>query len=196
MKVLKSYRHMPLALEQTLRESFHRFEFRKHQHVHEPDSICDYIYFVEKGVLRYYYNPGDKYEVVRFKKQNDFIYCLKSASSDDTSRLGIEALENCVLWGLPGSLVPIIQEKYIEFWRHHQAILAKELIQLETYRLYSKGIPDSFRFDYLRQEAPDLINRVPVRYLARYTQIPEKVFRHLQRSKIKLHMISSWRHKR
>ena len=196
MKVLKSYKRMPIALEQILRENIYPVEIHKHQVIQEPAAICDYIYFVEKDLLRYYYSPGDTYEVVRFKKENDFIFCLKSVFSNKNLCVGIEALEDCVLWALAGSFVPVLLKKHVEFYRHYDAIMMIDMIQMERSSLYCRTSSDSAKYDMLRQEAPDLFNRVPISYLARYTEIPEKVFRHLQRSKIKLNMQTTKRDKR
>jgi hypothetical protein len=52
MMLLKSYKRMPLELEQTLRENVHPLTVCKHDIFQPIGTITDYLYFVEKGLFR------------------------------------------------------------------------------------------------------------------------------------------------
>jgi hypothetical protein len=109
--------------------------------------------------------------------------------------MGVEALEDGVLWLFPGSLVWDLVPRFHQFTIQF-TILMKDLIRIDEGMDYAKsdGVIDNH--DRLRQLSPELLDRVPISYLADYTNIPKKIFRHLHSSKIKLNVRTTRRRKR
>ena len=70
MMLLKSYKRMPLELEQILRENVLPLPVRKHDIVQPAGTITDQLYFVEKGLFHLYVNRWDgNVLTLRFKTE-------------------------------------------------------------------------------------------------------------------------------
>ena len=195
--LLKSYKRMPPALEQTLLESIHPLTVRKHDIIQPFGTFTDNLYFVEKGLFHLYVEKDGMKITLRFKTEDEFIIALEDLFRQaNVKGTGIEALEDGVLWLFPGSLVSELKEKYHQFGLQFSTILTKDWISMEQARNCSSEGGGSDNYDHLRASFPELLDRVPISYLAKFTEIPEHIFRHLHFSKIKLNASTARRRKR
>jgi hypothetical protein len=197
MIVLKSYKRMPLELEQILRENVHSLPVRKHDIIQPVGTVTDNIYFVEKGLFRLFVDRQGTPATLRFKREDEFIISLKELSSKrKLPGSGIEALEDGFLWLIPGPLVSRLKFEYHQFTLQYTTIIMKGWISSEVGMKCSNQNGGSGNYDLLREYSPELLDRVPIQYLADYTNIPEKIFRHLHSSKMKLKVSTRRRRKR
>jgi CRP-like cAMP-binding protein len=197
MMILKSYKRMPLELEQILRENVQPLPVRKHDIVQPMGTVTDYLYFVEKGLFHLFDDKDGKQVTLRFKTEDQFIIELKEIFPNAKRHgEGIEALEDGLLWLFPGSLVSDLKDKYHQFNIQYGTILTKDWISLEEAGRCSRQAEGSENYDYLCATSPGLIDRVPIRYLANYTDTPEHIFRHLHSTKIKLNVSTGRRRRR
>ena len=123
MMLLKSFKRMPFELEQILRENFQSLAVRKHDIIQPVGTLSDYLYFVEKGLFHIFLEKDGKQVTLRFKREDEFIISLKEIFGN--ARVhgdGIEALEDGLLWLLPGSFVSDLKFKYHEFIMQYNAI--------------------------------------------------------------------------
>jgi hypothetical protein len=188
MMILKSLKRMNPELEQALRDDVYPITVQKNEIFQIPFARKEHLYFIEKGLMRYYVKIKSKEYTMEFKQEDQFIIGLKNIDGAYQSEgLGIEALEESLLWCIPGDLVKELREKYPRFSSqcfliftrdHSEAAIAKHC----TWPGGTMG-----NFDCLRKDFPDLIPRVPLHHLANFTQIPEWKLRHLLDSPIKLH---------
>jgi hypothetical protein len=189
MLLLKSYKRMPLELEQILRENVQPLTVRKHDIIQPVGTVSDYLYFVEKGLFHIFLEKDGKQLTLRFKTEDEFIISLKELFPHEKEQGdGIEALEDGLLWLFPGSLVSDLKSKYHQFGNQYGTIITKDWISIEEAGRCSRGTGGSDNYDRLCESSPELLDRVPIPYLANYTNIPEHVFRHLHSSKLKLNV--------
>jgi signal-transduction protein with cAMP-binding, CBS, and nucleotidyltransferase domain len=197
LMILKSYKRMPPALEQILRENIHPLPVRKHDIIQPYGTITDNLYFIEKGLFHLFIEKDGRQITLRFKTEDEFIVSLEELFHQAKVKgTGIEALEDGLLWRFPGSLVSELKEKYHQFGLQFSTILTKDWISMEQARDCSSEDGGSDNYDQLRASFPELLDRVPISYLAKFTEIPEHIFRHLHSSKIKLNASTARRRKR
>jgi len=197
MMLLKSYKRMPLELEQILRENFQPLTVRKHDIIQPVGTVSDYLYFVEKGLFHLFLEKDGKQVTLRFKREDEFIVSLKAVFRDEEAHGdGIEALEDGLLWLFPGSLISKLKLTYHQFCIQYTTILEKDWISIEEAGQCSSQPGGSQNYDHLCETSPELLDRVPIPYLANYTNIPEHVFRHLHSTNIKLNVSTNRRRKR
>jgi hypothetical protein len=197
MMLLKSYKRMPLELEQILRENVLPLPVRKHDIIQPIGTITDYLYFIEKGLFHFFLEENGEQVTLRFKTEDEFIVSLKEVFSNaEEQGDGIEALEDGLLWLFPGSLVSDLKFKYQQFGNQYETILMKDCFSIQEAGRCSREAEGSENYDRLCATSPELLDRVPIPYLANYTNIPEHVFRHLHGSKIKLNVSAKRRRKR
>jgi CRP-like cAMP-binding protein len=186
LTVLKSYKRMPLELEQTLLENVQRIAIKKNEIVQPYLSIGNCLYFVEKGLFNLFATDSlGKQVTLRFKVEDEFIVSLTEVSPSGRGN-GIEALEEGVLWAFPGSLVSRLKEEYSQFRLQYSAIITNDWVAIEQASHCSHSSGDRSNYDFMRQHLPHLVDRVPIPYLANFTNIPEKILGHLIKSEMKL----------
>ena len=186
LTVLKSYKRMPVELEQTLLENVQRVEVKKNEIVQPSQSTSDCLYFVEKGLFHLFgTDPSGKQVTMRFKVEDEFIVSLKGLTPNGKG-YGIEALEDGTLSLIPGSLVSELMEKYHPFLFQYTMIIRNDLMAIDQASHCSHPSGGRDNYDFMRQHLPHLVHRVPIPYLANFTNIPEKMLKHLIKSKMKL----------
>jgi len=189
IKVLKSYKRMTPGLEGCLLRNVHSMVLRRQDVINTACYPGNQLYFIEKGLFRnYLYNSREERVTCSFRKENDFILTLPvTMYGPYESYRGYEALEDSLVWVFTIDLVKHLMDNYTCFMEQYSAIMGKGMIQLD----------DSFRFDHmdpreryrhLRQQSPDLLERVPIDIMASYIGVSAKMFGHLQRSRIQLYL--------
>jgi hypothetical protein len=76
---------------------------------------------------------------------------------------------------------------FLEFNENYSIMLLKDMEQINTRTDLYDG-PAEGLLDNLRQQGPDLLDRVPTKYLASFAGVSEKVFLHMKQSPIHLGM--------
>jgi hypothetical protein len=189
MKILKSYKRMPLELEQTLRENVYSSTVRKHEVIQPIGTLTDNICFIEKGLFHLYAEKKGTQVTQRFKKEDEFLISWRELfpNREDWTK-GIEALEDGLLWIFPGTLVSDLLQKYMEFNAHIRIIMGNDCVKVIQASDCSRPNAGTYNYDQLRQLSPDLLNRVPIPLLSNFTGIPEHVLRHLSYTNIRLNI--------
>jgi len=132
------------------------------------NEVSRQIGYVHKGLIRQFYYKNNKDLTEHFAYENQLFLCIESFLHQNPSHLMVEALENCIIYGIPydGLLTLTEQDREIEIM--YRTILEKSLIlsQIKT---------DSFRFEtanerYIRlmKEHPEIIQRAPLSHIASY----------------------------
>ncbi len=98
-------------------------------------QVCDYIYFIEKGLLRCYYEKYDEHITSWFMKENDVIISVKSFFSREKSYENIIALEPSVLYGIHYDELNLLYKQFPEFNIVGRELITKYYILSEE-RLY------------------------------------------------------------
>jgi len=136
-------------------------------------QISRHIAFVEKGLLRCYYEKNEKEVCSWFMKEGDVIISVESFFKQTISYENIQALEDCTLYYIDFNELQYIYQHFPEF-NFTGRVLAENYYALSEQRLYSIRMQrGKERYDYLINNFPELIRRVPSKYLASYLGISE-----------------------
>jgi CRP-like cAMP-binding protein len=194
--VFKSYKRMDAELANILRLNASPHSLKKHESLKTPEQNVDNLYFVEKGIFRLYGLYRNRQETIRFKKEDEFIMAVKPGHGRSLcDNIGIEALEDSLVWSFPGPFVEELSGKYHTFALQYMAMLQKEYESMSIAKRCSESDKVVLNYKSLCECSPELLRRVPIQYLAEYTRMPEKVFSHLHSSNTKL-LMSIFRRKR
>jgi CRP-like cAMP-binding protein len=189
MKVLKSLKRFPRTLEDKLRENVKPILFKTGDIIQWQGKYCRHLYFIEKGLVRIFYTTKGNEQVHGFKKENDFIigHIVPEDGSEEFAYC-IEALEDTMLWDFPEELVASLSRESHKFLLIHSTILMKDMAHLNGASNLHPYHTSNW-FDYLRQNCPQLLDRVPVKYLASFIGVSEKVFLHMKDSSLKMGVV-------
>ena len=151
-----------------LRRIIRRQKLRKNQLLLREGEICKNIYFIKKGLLRCYY-VRDGVEVTDWLfSEGDTVVSINSFYDQRPGVDFIQALERCELFYITYRQLQTLFERYIEFNVVGRILTNKYLrvwhAQARNIRMLTAGQ----RYDLLMEQQPELINRVPVQYLASY----------------------------
>jgi CRP-like cAMP-binding protein len=173
-----------------VKEAFSRFSFLKLSDMGLLVSVCsltsvkkgdllvregqnsDAIYVILKGVLRTYVIAHDGKEyTTRLAKEKDFAGAALSVLKNEASHEYIEALENARLIRFNLGELNKLSDENIRILRliHEgtKEAFSQTIERLEFLTMYN---PQE-RYNYIMNNAPDLIKRVPQKYLASYLGI-------------------------
>lgn len=146
--------------------------FEKGEIIAREGEYCEHAFLIRKGIIRTYVLTSDgKERTIRLAKEKTFTSCGASFLSGKPSTEFLEALEDC-------KVIAINSKKLEELSQQNPRIL----------RLSIEGIKEAFaeaidriefftvltpeqRYKQLLEQSPDLIQRVPQKFLASYLGI-------------------------
>ena len=135
--------------------------------------ICRNIYFIERGLLRCFYLKHEAEVSSWFMKEGDVIISVESFYTQTVSYESIQALEKCILYYISYTELQAIFHMYPEF-NFIGRVVTEKYYTLSEQRLYSLRMQRSHeRYDYLMRNHPELILRVPAKYIASYLGITD-----------------------
>ncbi len=146
--------------------------------LHEGDT-SKYIYFIEKGLVRSYFDLYGQEKTMWIMKEMDLVVSVISFFSQVKSFETVEAMEDCILWGISYHQLLYIYKNFPEFHVHRAVLLEKYYI-LSEQRNYIRMQKASLRYKELLENDPALISRIPNKYLASYLGIAEETLSRLR----------------
>jgi len=141
-------------------------------------KICQEIGFVEKGLLRLYYLNEGKEITNCFCKENTITTSYSSLITRKESDIAIQAIEPTELIVFSFTALQKLYEKNL-FWQQLGRLAAEsEFITTECHHRLLRDRSAIDRYKQILEENPELLQRVPLNYLATYLQIrPETLSR-------------------
>jgi CRP-like cAMP-binding protein len=151
---------------------------KKHENIVRAGKVCSHVMYINKGVLRYYYTINDiEYTTYIFTED---MWAAEYASflTKQPSAVTIEALEPCELFLLSYDAVQQGYERGKVFERFGRKMAENLFITHvnEVSKMQTKS-PEE-RYLNLMREQPEIISRVPLKYIASMLGIiPESLSR-------------------
>lgn len=150
---LAAWKHWSLAKDQ--------FLVREH-------TVSDYLYFIENGVARIYYHKNGKEVTEWLAMDNQFFLSITSFFQRTPSHLIIQVIEPSVVHGIHHNDFMALAEKHHDIERLLRKMVTASLI-LSQVRMDSIQFETAQqRYDRLLQTSPQIIQRVPLSYIASF----------------------------
>ncbi len=141
-------------------------------------KICRNIAYIEKGLLRLYYLHDGKEVTNCFCKENTLTTSYSSLITQQASDIAIQAIEQSQLIVLPYDALQKLYAKDL-FWQQVGRLAAEaEFITTECHHRFLRDLSATERYLQVLENENDLLQRVPLNYLATYLQVaPETLSR-------------------
>jgi len=137
-------------------------------------KVCDQIYFLEKGCLRGYYNLDTKEISYWFAFEHSFVTSYFSFITRKPGIENIQLLEDCTLWSVSYERLQHLYETHPDMERLGRIMHERYYVMLEE-RFVSNHFKEAReRYDNLITQAPHILQRVPLRYIASYLGITQE----------------------
>ena len=139
---------------------------------------CRHLYFVESGALRGCYTLDGKEITYWFAFENDFVTSFHSFITETPAVERIQLLEGSVLWAISKERLNHLLNAHHEIERLLRIAYEGYYIRLEE-RFVNGGFKTAAeRYRDLLEQRPQLLERVPLSYIASYLGIsPETLSR-------------------
>lgn len=146
-------------------------------------EVCRYVTFINKGLLRYYFQADGREICTGFLAENSYISEYASFLTRQPATANIDALENC-------ELVHLAYDDMLWMYRHHPMMetfgrrIAENLF-IEVSHHNSRLLINSpeERYDWLLENRPFIIQRVPQYMIASLLGITPEHLSRIRRKK-------------
>ncbi|MCU0433966.1 MAG: Crp/Fnr family transcriptional regulator [Bacteroidia bacterium] len=161
-----------------LKEIFTETEFPARSHLIRQGKVCDQVWFMGKGLLRSYYTHRNREITTWFGNEGDFITSFYSMFTRQPGHENLQLIEDGVFYQTSFAAFETLMEQYPETGLLYRKILESGYIYWEKRIMLLQFIQARERYDHLVHHAPELIQRVPLQYLASYLGVtPETLSR-------------------
>lgn len=171
IKYLNTFLPLTKAAQEALSQVCKDLHFKKNRDVQIIGHTCKTIYFLKKGVARIYYFKNDIDITESFSFENSIVVRYESLFTGRPSKKAIQVLEDSDFIAIDANQLFKLYNQFPELERafarvfenaHVETINRIESIQFHT---------AEERYNALIKEAPDVIKRVPLKFIASYLGI-------------------------
>jgi CRP-like cAMP-binding protein len=156
----------------------------KHFLLHKEGEICQKIYFIEKGLVRWYYHNEDGKEITdSFAAENSFVTAFDSFFQRKPSRYFIELLEDSIVYSMNYADLEESFERIHEIQQVSRMILI-EILEQSLDKNAALQFRNSYqRYDFITEKHPDLLQRVSLGHIASYLGITQETLSRIRARK-------------
>lgn len=172
-----------IALNETAMNKLKQFfipkKIRKRQYILNAGDVCQYITFVEKGMLRSFTVDDEGHEhVVQFAVEGSWISDMASFLSEKEALYNIEALEDSEVLNLGTQAMDDLMHQVPGMERYFRLLMQNNIIALQRRVVAYMSLSAEEKYLKLMEVAPDIMNRASQQHIASYLSItPETLSR-------------------
>lgn len=165
----------PLSIEaeKAITEISSIITIKKNKDLQTIGHTCKAIYFIKKGVARIYYYKDGIDITEGFFFENSIIARVESLFTGKPSRKAIQILEDAEIISINSTQLFKLYDTYPEierlFRKIFEAAYVETVNRIEGIQFHSA----EERYNALLNEAPDVLIRVPLKYVASYLGITQ-----------------------
>ena len=166
-KFIEQYTRVPDDEWLIINEAFERKLFAKNEIILEEGSICRYFYFLQTGLIRCYtYYDGT--DITKYFTAAPYCFTsLESFRKQIPAEESIQTLEESVIWF--ANDIKLEHLKILSSWNEFTTKLLQEVQQFTRSSLLEiKTKTADQRYKELLINKPEVIQRIPLKYLSGY----------------------------
>ena len=156
--------------------------YRKGQYVVKKNQVCEYLYFVDHGLMKLFFMNDDKQFVMRFFSENVMFSIFDSFISQEPSKFALIALENT-------TLTRVSFRSMEDLCREHHCIetFYRKLLSIATTKM-GKRIKEmleadsTLRYNRFMKENKDIVQRISLSDVANYLGITQQSLSRIRKS--------------
>jgi len=182
---INSFVPLSAAAENFISSKIRREVLPKNTLLHRADEICEKVYFIEKGLVRWFYcNENGKEVTDSFASENSFVTAFDSFFQRQPSRYFIEVLEDSILYSMTAAEV----EKELEEFPETQKVTHLILVQIIG-QMLDKNAALQFRnakqrYRYMTEKHPEILQRASLFHIASYLGITPETLSRIRKNTI------------
>ena len=170
---------------QTLASRFHPVSFDKKTKVVDIGEVATTIYFVLNGITRRYFFRGKQEVITHLVKEGGVMGSVISFLTGEPSHYILETIEPVTALAISKSDLEGLFSSDKKWEKFGRKIITSFFLQVEYRNLDNIRFSTRERFINFMKQNPDLVLRVPQKYLASYLEIQPETFSRLKHLMVK-----------
>ena len=150
--------------------------FNKKELLSKPGEIDNYLNFIVKGLVRKYYKKGKEEIHTQISYEGHVMLSEESFYSRQPSEYYIEAIEPTTVVSISFDDLESVYSKSRQFEHLGRLIIIHTFLLKDKWQLQMVKMTPRERFINFVQKNPELMQRVPQKYLASYLNIKPETF--------------------
>lgn len=180
IEAIQSIYQLDDNLVHLLTEKTEKFEYPARFKIVKSNSIISEIFFIEKGAARsYFYNDGNEI-TTWFSFENEFVTSFYSFISNQPSHETIELLEDSIIHSINFNDLNTLTLKYPPINHLYRKVLEINFLKQERI-LSERYYTAKDKYDNLMQKHPEVLQRVPLGYIASYLGINQSTLSRIRK---------------
>lgn len=167
-----------------LLEKSRKEDLPKHYLLHKEGEICQKIFYIEKGLVRWFYHDENGRDITdSFAVENSFVTAFDSFFQRKPSRYFIEVLEDSTIYSMTFDDLEASFKKIPETERVSRLILIQILEQTIDKNAALQFRTAEQRYRFITEKHPDLLQRVSLGHIASYLGITQETLSRIRAKK-------------
>lgn len=173
LQYFKQYNRLSAEAEEVITKITSIIELKKNAILQPIGHTCKTIYFINKGIARIYYLKDGIDVTESFAFENNIIARVESLFTGKPSRKAIQILEDAELVAINSVQLFQLYDRFPDIERLFRKIFEAAYVdtvnRIESIQFHTA----EERYNALLHEAPGIIQRVPLKYIASYLGITQ-----------------------
>lgn len=169
----KKFNPLSAAAEQAIVEISSIINIAKNKDLQPIGHTCKTIYFINKGVARIYYYKDGIDITESFAFENNIIARVESLFTGKPSRKAIQVLEDAAIVAINADELFKLYDQFPEVERLFRKIFEAAYVETVNRIEGMQFHPAEERYKALLAQAPNVLMRVPLKYVASYLGITQ-----------------------
>jgi len=166
-----------------LKSKVEAFDLRKNEYLLKKGQTCNYMYYLQKGLLRCYYLDQEGNETSSwFMPEGNFIAAVDSYYTKKPTHEEIYALENCQLLCLHRDHLDYAYRNFMEFNYPGRELTQKYYVMAHERADLLRRLSASELYLHLKQHEPWMLEKVEDQHIASYMGINKETFSRIKNS--------------
>ncbi len=188
IQFLQKFVHLPEEeFNHHVRPYLQTRQFRKKQVITPHGEVENFFNFISRGIVRKYFKKGTEEINMQISAEGHFIYSNESFYNRTPSEFVVEAVEASTLLSINFDDLEKIFSSAPKLERMGRLMVTFDVILKDRSQVNMIKLTPRERFLNFVKKHPELLKRVPQKYLASYLNIQPETFsrfKHLLREKV------------
>ncbi len=151
-------------------------KFEKKEIMTKAGEVENYINFILRGLIRKYYKKGTEEFNTQISYEGHIIHCQESFHSRTPSEYFMETIEPSVTASISFNGLENIFSQSIKMEHLGRMVITQTMVMKDKWRMQLVKLTARERFLDFVTRNPELLQRVPQKYLASYLNIKAETF--------------------
>jgi CRP/FNR family transcriptional regulator, anaerobic regulatory protein len=155
---------------------------KRNEYLQLKGNIDTNIYYVVSGSLRIYVLDDNEEQIIRFGYENDFIVCIDSFLTSETTDFYIQAIKQTIVKVIPKKNLTAflnLSETNKLIWNKVLEDLILQQVEREKDILTSSPLT---RYNRVLNRSPKLFQKIPHKHIANYLRMSPETLSRLKKS--------------